>query len=125
MYDKLLVLKSELNALNEENTKLKTKNAIQSDHLKQRDKFIDELLKSTYVMSQAMNAGGFGEFRKTLEQLKAARKLSKGESKTESQKLQNDLNQQAQDYFQQNFLEKGPYNMLKLKKQLNEMKELL
>lgn len=51
MYDKLLVLKSELNALNEENTKLKTKNAIQSDHLKQRDKFIDELLKSTYVMS--------------------------------------------------------------------------
>ena len=62
-----------------------------------------------------MNAGGFGEFRKTLEQLKAARK-SKGESKTDSQKLQKDLSQQAQDYFQENFLEKGPYNMLKLKK---------
>ena len=34
MYDKLLVLKSEINSLQEENTKLKTKNAIQSDHLK-------------------------------------------------------------------------------------------
>jgi len=35
------------------------------------------------------------------------------------------LNTAAHNYFQQNFLEKGPYNLLKLKKQVNHLKEML
>jgi chromosome condensin MukBEF ATPase and DNA-binding subunit MukB len=51
IYDSLITLKTELNRVTAENTKVKTKLAIQQDHLKNKDKFIDELLKSTYVMS--------------------------------------------------------------------------
>ena len=38
----------EINQLRDENLKIKTRNSIQQDQLKQKDKFIDELLKSTY-----------------------------------------------------------------------------
>ena len=51
IYDSLITLKTELNRVSAENTKVKTKLAIQQDHLKNKDTFIDELLKSTYVMS--------------------------------------------------------------------------
>ena len=47
----MITLKTDLNRVYDENTKYRTKNAIQLDHLKNKDKFIDELLKSTYVMS--------------------------------------------------------------------------
>lgn len=51
MYDQLLLLKNELNRVNDLNTKLKTKGSAKDCQLKNKDKFIDELLKSTYVMS--------------------------------------------------------------------------
>ena len=39
--------------------------------------------------------------------------------------MSSELNTSAQNYFTQNFLEKGPYNLLKMKKQVNDLKELL
>ena len=66
IYDSLITLKTELNRVTAENTKVKTKLAIQQDHLKNKDKFIDELLKSTYVMSQAIGMGGLGNLKRSL-----------------------------------------------------------
>ena len=39
--------------------------------------------------------------------------------------MTSDLSTSAQNYFTQNFLEKGPYNLLRMKKQVNDLKELL
>ena len=122
----------DLNRVNDENTKLKTKHAILKDQIKNKDKFIDELLKSTYVMSQAMGMGGFGSLKKTLIELRRSKrgsKLKKNQDDESGDKKENlkaeQMNNAAHNYFQQNFLEKGPYNLLKLKKQVNELKEML
>ena len=66
IYDQLIIIKMDLNRVQDENTKLRTKNMIQKENLKSKDKFIDELLKSTYVMSQAMGMGGFSSLKKSL-----------------------------------------------------------
>ena len=54
LQDQLLLVKSQLNNANDELTKTKTRNAILQQQLKEKDKFIDELLKSTYLMNQAL-----------------------------------------------------------------------
>lgn len=111
--------------------KLKTKNTIQKDHLKTKDKFIDELLKSTYVMSQAMGMGGFNQLKTNILSM---RNGSKGKKQSNSMGGTPDIidfdknekmNSAAHNYFRQNFLEKGPYNILKLKKQVNQLKEII
>ena len=39
--------------------------------------------------------------------------------------MNKELNSSAQNYFAQNFLDKGPYNLLRMKKQVNDLKELV
>ena len=51
LQDALFIVKSELNNINHELTKTRTRYAILQDHLKGKDKFIDELLKSTQFMN--------------------------------------------------------------------------
>ena len=53
----------ELNRVNDSFLKLKTKQANLNNQMKNKDKFIDELLKSTYVMSKAMGMGGIGSLK--------------------------------------------------------------
>lgn len=98
------ILKSEFNGLTEENTKLKTKHATQNAQLKSRDKFIDELLKFTLILSEKMGL-----------------QMGLDSSHADNQ----DLVQNAQEYFNQNFVQKGPYGMLKLKKQVCDLQELV
>lgn len=97
-------MKSEFNGLTEENTKLKTKHATQNAQLKSRDKFIDELLKFTLILSEKMGL-----------------QMGLDSSHADNQ----DLVQNAQEYFNQNFVQKGPYGMLKLKKQVCDLQELV
>ena len=54
IYDTMIQLKLELNALNDENLKHKTKIAQMLDQIKYKDKFIGDLLKSTYQLSLAV-----------------------------------------------------------------------
>ena len=95
-YDqRLRILKSEFHGLLEENTKLKTKHATQNAQIKSRDKFIDELLKFTLILGEKMG-------------LQSSLDASHSESI--------DLIQNARQFFNQNFVQKGPYQMLRLKK---------
>ena len=71
--DQLMIVKSQLNNANDELTKTKTRNAILQQQLKEKGKFIDELLKSIYLMNQALVSNN--------EQL-AAEKDQKGENNT-------------------------------------------
>lgn len=73
----------DLNRVTDDNTKLTTKQAILKDQIKSKDKFIDELLKSTYVMSQAMGMGGFGSLKKTLMELKRSKRGNKLKKSTD------------------------------------------
>lgn len=138
IYDSLITLKTELNRVTAENTKAKTKLAIQQDHLKNKDKFIDELLKSTYVMSQAIGMGGLGNLKRSLAQSRAiAKSALQKQNKSprddsgqkildpQQKRMNKELNSSAQNYFAQNFLDKGPYNLLRMKKQVNDLKELI
>jgi len=53
IYDSMINLKLEVNQLNDENLKQKTKIATLMDQIKYKDKFIGDLLKSTYQLSLA------------------------------------------------------------------------
>jgi len=44
-----------MNQMQDDVTRTKTRNAILQEQLKAKDRFIDELLKSTYMMNQAMS----------------------------------------------------------------------
>ena len=57
LQDALFIVKSELNNVNHELTKTKTRYAILQDHMKGKDKFIDELLKSTQYINNAILSG--------------------------------------------------------------------
>ena len=77
-----------------------------------------------------MGMGGFGSLKKTLLDLKRSKRGSKVKKVTIAaddgadnkfiEKPAGDkaehMNAAAHNYFQQNFLEKGPYNLLKMKK---------
>ena len=61
IYDQLIFQKSKMNQMDEEVTQIKTRNAVLQEQLRAKDKFIDELLKSTYMMNQAMMSSGIPE----------------------------------------------------------------
>ena len=46
------MLRQEMNMVNDENLRTKTRNQILSEQLKAKDRFIDELLKSTQALSE-------------------------------------------------------------------------
>ena len=94
--------------MKDEVTKTKTRNAILNEQLKAKDKFIDELLKSTYMMNQAMNTGP---------------PELQGEEKKEGTPSKGGIKNANKTY--QELLEKGPYSILKLKKQVADLKEMI
>ena len=54
MYEQLIMLRSEIKVLNDDINKTKTKNAIFETQLKQKDSFIDEIIKSTSMVDKAI-----------------------------------------------------------------------
>ena len=54
MYDQLVLLRSEMKLLNNDIDKTRARNGIYKNQMKQKDKFIDELLKSTYQVDQSI-----------------------------------------------------------------------
>jgi hypothetical protein len=94
MYDQLLVNKNELNQAVEEVTKLKTRLAILSEQDKNKDKFIEDLVKQIFALSSAIDS---------------------------PDEFQSQMNMEQQmGHFIQNFMKKGPYKVLKMKKLLSE-----
>ena len=90
MYDQLLVNKNELNQAVEEVTKLKTRLAILSEQDKNKDKFIEDLVKQIFALSSAIDS---------------------------PDEFQSQMNMEQQmGHFIQNLMKKGPYKVLKMKK---------
>ena len=54
MYEQLIMLRSEIKILNDDINRTKTKNAIFETQLKQKDTFIEEVIKSTTMVDKAI-----------------------------------------------------------------------
>ena len=103
--DQLFLVKTQLNQANEELLKTKTRQQMLAQQMKEKDKFIDELIRTTLptgVATVTMPDGGQGVPSGSLATLES----SKAE-KTKS------------------LLEGGPYSVLKLRKRVQDLKELL
>lgn len=53
LFDSLLQVRSDMNRIGDENTRVRTRNAILLQQLKAKNRFIDELLKSTRALGGA------------------------------------------------------------------------
>jgi hypothetical protein len=97
LQDQLFLVKNQLNTANLELTRVKTRFQILQDHMKGKDRFIDEMLRHA---SRVHNVQGYNS------QTNDGGYSSAGEN---FEKMVN----------------KSPYNALKLKKKLNDCKEML
>lgn len=119
LYEQLFILKKELNMLQKDHTKMKTRNQIMQEQLKAKDKLMDEMLKTT----DAANIKLYLE--------KAERELPEvptdGGSVQESAKLRS-RKKGSRDRTRMETERNGQYTQMtvfELKRQVNDLKEQL
>lgn len=76
--EQLLLVKLEVNELSSQNTKLRTQNSKQHARLREKERFIDELIKSTYALSRAPVTSGVDQLRAALHYRSKANKRRAG-----------------------------------------------
>ena len=87
LFDSLLEVRSDMNRVMDDNTKIKTRNAILMQQIKAKNKFIDELLKSTRAL------GGTELYDKAMRSGQSAMREASG-SPGERETMMNDRKKQ-------------------------------
>jgi hypothetical protein len=93
-------------------TKTKTRYAILQEHMKSKDKFIDELLKSTQFMNSAILNGTDAQAIRDMVHQQVSSAIPKDTGNADSSAYRE-------------LMENGPYSILKLKKKCQDLKSLL
>lgn len=105
MQDQLFLVKNRLNTTNLELTKIKTRYAILQEHLKGKEKFIDDMLRKAPISSH-FDPNGYSTNGSPVK-YDGLGGYSSGEGSVDR------------------LIAKGPYSILKLKKKVQDYKELL